>query len=280
MSHPSPEAFFLDAGRGSRFCLFYPARSPKRSILYIHPFLEEMNKSRRMAALQSRAFAGAGFPVLQIDLLGCGDSSGDFGEATWEAWLEDVAFAARWLQRRVEGSIYLWGLRLGATLAVEYVHREPSQVAGLLLWHPVTSGETYLRQILRLQVASASLAGSGARTIEELRRNLERGEPIEIGGYELNPALALSIDRVRLADRAPQGGAVRWWEMVSSADKAIAPASQQVVDTWVRRGVDLVLQKTAGDNFWSTQDIIECSALISATTGTMSSMFATPPLPG
>ena len=90
-----PEAFFLsvDGGRlGQRFCLFHPAQGgvPKGCVLNIHPFAEEMNKSRRMAALQARALAKAGYAVLQIDLFGCGDSSGDFGDASWQDWVGDV----------------------------------------------------------------------------------------------------------------------------------------------------------------------------------------------
>ncbi len=68
------------------------------AVVYVHPFAEEMNKSRRMAALQSRALAAAGFAVLQIDLLGCGDSSGDFGDASWDEWIDDVLLAVRWLR--------------------------------------------------------------------------------------------------------------------------------------------------------------------------------------
>ena len=49
-----------------------------------------MNKSRRMAALQARAFAEMGFGVLQIDLFGCGDSSGDFSDARWDIWKQDL----------------------------------------------------------------------------------------------------------------------------------------------------------------------------------------------
>ena len=71
-------AFFLpDARGGQRFCIHHAAQGPVRrgQVVYVHPFTEEMNKSRRMAALQSRALAGAGFSVLQIDLAGCGDLS-------------------------------------------------------------------------------------------------------------------------------------------------------------------------------------------------------------
>ena len=102
-----PEAFFLPAslGRpGQRFCIFHAThgREPKGCILYIHPFAEETNKSRRMAAPQSRELARAGYAVLQIDLLGYGDSSGSFGDATWDGWLQDVAQGAQWLLNKVD----------------------------------------------------------------------------------------------------------------------------------------------------------------------------------
>jgi pimeloyl-ACP methyl ester carboxylesterase len=80
----------------------------------VHPFAEEMNKSRRMAALQSRALAAQGYAVLQIDLFGCGDSGGDFatrrGRNGATTSRRDAMAAAR-----VSGAITLWGLRLGAT---------------------------------------------------------------------------------------------------------------------------------------------------------------------
>jgi len=63
-------------------------------VVFAQPFVEEMNKSRRMAALQARALAGQGWAVLLPDLLGCGDSPGDKGDARWTAWVDDsVALA-------------------------------------------------------------------------------------------------------------------------------------------------------------------------------------------
>src|SRR5438045_2789030 len=112
------EAFFLQGEAGERFCVFYAARgAPLGSVIYLHPFAEEMNKSRRMAALQARAFAARGYAVLQIDLLGCGDSSGGFDDARWSRWKHDVRNAQRWLSDHAEGPMHLWGLRLGALLA-------------------------------------------------------------------------------------------------------------------------------------------------------------------
>ena len=72
------EPFFLDGKQNSLFCihLYLAGVTCKGSILYLHPFAEEMHKSRCMAALQARHFAQAGYAVLQVDLTGCGDSSG------------------------------------------------------------------------------------------------------------------------------------------------------------------------------------------------------------
>ena len=86
-------------------------------MLYLHPFAEEMNKSRRMAALACRALAEAGHAVLQIDLRGCGDSSADFGDASWGDWQDDVRLGLAWLDAHTpaDAPLWLWGLRAGYT---------------------------------------------------------------------------------------------------------------------------------------------------------------------
>jgi exosortase A-associated hydrolase 2 len=86
------EAFFLPVEPGQRLCIFHhPAARPTRGgVVYVHPFAEEMHKARRMAALQARRLADEGFAVMQIDLHGCGDSSGDFSEARWDLWKREL----------------------------------------------------------------------------------------------------------------------------------------------------------------------------------------------
>ena len=101
MSLASPEParpFFLQRGSRQLFCLHYaPAGASRGAVVHVPAFAEEMNKSRRMASLQARALAAQGWHVLQLDLLGTGDSEGDFGDATWADWMDDVAEARRWL---------------------------------------------------------------------------------------------------------------------------------------------------------------------------------------
>jgi alpha-beta hydrolase superfamily lysophospholipase len=49
----------------------------------------------------------------------------------------------------------LWGLRLGALLALDAAPLCDPAPAGFVLWQPVVSGEQFLTQFLRLRVASA-----------------------------------------------------------------------------------------------------------------------------
>ena len=105
-------------------------------MIYLHPFAEEMNKSRRMAALQSRALAAAGYDVLQIDLLGCGDSSGDFSDATWQGWKDDVVLAYNWLRTQSNAPLTLWGLRAGCLLAANAAGDLPES-RNFIFWQPI-----------------------------------------------------------------------------------------------------------------------------------------------
>src|SRR5688500_10479010 len=101
---PPAEPLFLKLGSGERFCLYHgprPDRKCRGALIYVHPFGDEMNKSRRMAAIQARSFASTGLCVLQIDLFGCGDSSGEFGDARWNIWKQDLAAAGDWLKKKM-----------------------------------------------------------------------------------------------------------------------------------------------------------------------------------
>ena len=261
------EALFIDAAPGQRFGLFHPpAGACRGAILYVHPFGDEMNKSRRMAALQARALAAAGFGVLQLDLYGCGDSSGEFRDARWDLWKQDLAAGCAWLRERLGQPVSIWGLRLGALLALDYAHDAPQAVAGLVLWQPVLSGSTFLTQFLRLRVAGDMLArdeGSGAGTAA-LRKALAAGETLEVGGYELAPALAAAIDALD-ADALAPACRVAWFEVVAQEGRPVPARSARLEADWRTRGVEVHLQVVAGSPFWATQEITESAALLDAT---------------
>ena len=252
------EAFFLATPLGARYCLFHaPQGRCRGAFVYVHPFAEEMNKSRRMAATQARALAAIGYGVLQIDLAGCGDSDGDLVDARWEHWLADIGAASAWLRQRSEQPVGLWGLRLGALLALDYARTVP--VAQLLLWQPVLQGTAFMTQFLRLRVASGMFDATEAAGTKELRAQLQSGQALEIAGYLLAPELAAAIDALDGAQMAPVCR-THWIEMVASSERALAPAATRVAAAWSRQ-----LHKVVCPPFWSTQEIAESPGLVTAT---------------
>ncbi len=260
------EPFFLDGEHGALFCIhLYPVTPSKGSILYLHPFAEEMHKSRRMAALQARRLASEGYTVLQVDLTGCGDSAGDFSDASWNTWLNDAHRAYAWLAARTTGSMRLWGLRTGASLAVELASTLPA-IEQLILWQPVLNGEQYLNQFLRIKLASEMLStGQAQNGTKALRANLDAGASIEVGGYILSAAMAGDLVRLKLADLPPPCPVV-WLELGCEASDLTSPASQRIVEGWRASGVSVQTRTLAGEPFWLTQEITECPSLLEATT--------------
>lgn len=260
------EPFFLESPRGPLFCLFLsPAASPpKAGVLYLHPFAEEMHKSRRMAALAARALAAQGCAVLQLDMTGCGDSAGDFADASWSAWLDDARLAHDWLSQNTGQPITLWGLRTGALLAADLAH-QLLPVQGLLLWQPVTDGSLFLNQFLRIKLASEMLSeGQSKSGTKELLAQLEAGQGVEVGGYMLSPATARELGGLRLAAMPPPCK-VSWLEVGAEAGTNITPASRRVIEAWQQSGTAVHAQTVKGDPFWVTQEITECPELIHAT---------------
>ncbi|MYN40944.1 hydrolase 2, exosortase A system-associated [Duganella sp. FT109W] len=261
--------FFLNADEGERFCLYHAPEmgTPSRgAILYVHPFAEELNKSRRMVALQARAYAQAGFGVLQIDLFGCGDSSGELPQAGWDTWLSDLARAWQWLQARHAGPRYLWGLRLGALLALDFATQ--AHPDGVILWQPALSGRAHLHQFARLQ--SAARLFSGTPAVEQ---------SAEIAGYLMSPALSATIGQLEaatLAPRcpvqwmelspAPQGAAAEYASSAGNHQAALQPASELLIERWRQGGARVQAYPVHGEAFWSSSEIGVAPELLAATT--------------
>jgi exosortase A-associated hydrolase 2 len=233
--------------------------------LFVAPFAEEMNKARRMVALQSRAFAAIGWTVLQMDLFGCGDSDGDFAEADWSQWQADIADATRWLLDETGHLPMLWGLRAGCLLASEAarVMNLPPQ---LLMWQPTVSGRQMLRQFLRLRLAGDILntAAHAKGGTQDLHERLVRGECVEVAGYMLSPGVAIGLDKAELVPPAIATRAT-WIDVTAAATTDPSHAARSCIESWQSAGHHVTWRSVCGPAFWQTQEISECQALIDAT---------------
>jgi exosortase A-associated hydrolase 2 len=264
--------FFARADPGFRLYVHHappPGVEPKGGILHVHAFAEEMNKSRNMVARQARALAAEGWHVLQVDLYGCGDSSGDFGDATWDDWLSDLDAAIARLRLECGGRVWLWGLRAGALLAADWMRRRRSAFP-LLLWQPVASGSQYLQQFLRMRLAGSLVGKSeGRESTGALRARLAREGVLEIAGYALSAALAQGLEACELAPLPPESRVI-WLDVSNRPDPALSPASQACIERLRAGGCEVDARAVAGPGFWGSAYLEECPALIAATTATMS----------
>ncbi|WIT11328.1 hydrolase 2, exosortase A system-associated [Paucibacter sediminis] len=262
----APHALFLDTpdGRGQRFALYHePQGSCLGRVLYLHPFAEEMNKSRRMVALQARQFAAAGYAVLQIDLLGCGDSSGDFADASWDDWIADGLLGLQWLTaRHAAAPLWLWGLRVGALLAGA-LSQHIAEPQRLLLWQPVLQGRMALQQFLRLKLAADLGGGAGKAVMEQLRADLDQGRAVDIAGYRLPAALASGMAGAQLAPQ-PNWHEVHWLELSTRDAPELLPVSDATTAAWREAGLPVLAHALHGPAFWQSTEIETAPALLDA----------------
>ena len=135
----------------------------------------------------------------------------------------------------------------------------------MLFWQPTLSGKQHLQQFLRLNlgthiVSQADGPPAGARG---LREQLAQGEPVEVIGYTVSPALASGLESAALV--APKGRApIAWLEVQSVDEPALAPASSRLVEEWAQAGHAVRAKAVRGPAFWQTPEITECPALIEA----------------
>lgn len=267
-----PQAFFLPLQRGRRFCVRHvPERPPVGAIVYVHPFAEEMNKARRMAALQARALAKDGYDVLEVDLFGCGDSDGDFGDADWAQWCADVRDAATWLARESGQWPVLWGLRAGCLLACEAA-RTIDPAPDLVFWQPLPSGKLVVQQFLRVHMAGqlfgdpvAARSGSA-----QVRAQWDRGETVEIAGYRMAASLVRGLEAAQCA-APPQPVRAAWFDIAPEAAAEPTPAMRGVLERWREAGQRVDWIPVAGPAFWQSIEITECPGLVEATRQTLAS---------
>ncbi|MBB5204007.1 exosortase A-associated hydrolase 2 [Inhella inkyongensis] len=253
---------FLEWAGARRFALLHrPASMPRAVLLLLPPFAEELNKTRRALAQACMTLAEAGFAVLQLDPLGCGDSDGDFGDAGWSDWLNDaqqglLKLAAEFPDRPQ----VLWGLRAGCLLGSAVAEDRPQ-----LWWQPATQGKAVLQQFLRLRLA-AEMDAAERSTMADLKAQLAQGQPVEVAGYLLSPALAAGLEAAELQ---AGNGPTLWLEASSQAEPALLPGSQ----SWLARHPGVQAQALQDPAPWAATELEDSPALTAASLSWLRAQF-------
>lgn len=262
------EAFYLPDAQGGRlFALHSTPRSSARGVLlYVHPFAEEMNRARRMAALACQAFVAEGWAVLQLDLAGCGDSSGDCEGTSWEAWLGNIDAATAWLRTRYSVPIVLWGLRAGCLLLSDWLARSDAEHP-VMYWQPVSSGRQHMTHFLLLKVAGETPGDQDAKSIVQgMRSRLDMGGSVDVAGYTVSAGIVKGIEQAVLDFAAGYRGRVSVLEVTSSGRNELTPILASFVGRWREGGMDIETDVATGPAFWLTQEVSVAPDLIERST--------------
>lgn len=232
------------------------------------PFGEEMNKSRRMLALQARALTRQGFAVLLMDLYGCGDSDGELRDASWSGWKNDLTQACAWLMERTQAPLSLLGVRLGALLALDFLREQIYPVKQIVLWQPVLNGQQFMTQFYRLLLANEMMTGKNSASggTKAIRQALLQGEIVEIAGYEIAVQLAQGIDALDATAWQFPKCRMDWLEILGSPSAEFPPARMRIAELWKNQEQNLVLTKLICPEFWASQEISISTELIASTT--------------
>lgn len=258
---------FIEGCRGRLFVLLRRPAATRTApcVMIVPPFAEEMNKCRPMLSQVAQGLAAHGIATVLPDLTGTGDSAGEFRDADWNAWTDDLARAAQWSRESGCEVTGLLGVRLGCILGARATAQWPPGIARTVFWQPVLEGARFLVQFLRLRVA-ASIMEDVPETVAGLRSRLESGATLEIAGYDLSGTLARQIEQARLADALGRHlGRMHWIETLRGTTDALPEASARAIRAATDTGLAVTASTVAGEPYWSSVELVRIPGLVDRT---------------
>ena len=259
---------FIDGARGRILLLMREPVGPARGcVLVVPPFAEEMNKCRRMITEATLALAALGVVSVVPDVYGTGDSEGDFADADWNAWVDDLSLTASWCRSRAMPVSALLALRLGSALASEAIRTGAIDGVGqTVLWQPVFDGRRFMVQFMRQRIAVTQLQYDKAETMVDIRSRLAAGEIVDVAGYGITEKLVDAIDNL-VAPTAHVGGFGRtaWMELVRDAGRELSAPSAALVRGLREHGGAIEVMTFTGEPYWAATEITVNSAVVAAT---------------
>ncbi|NUP98652.1 MAG: alpha/beta fold hydrolase [Armatimonadetes bacterium] len=246
-----------DPGSHGLYIHGYLAAEPCGAVVLVPPFAEEKKAAQRALVEAARALAARGCSAWTFDFWGTGDSAGDHQQATMDHWLADLRAVVEEARRAVpDGPLTLLGLRLGATLAA-LAADETLAVDNLVLWEPVVSGSTYMRQNRqRSQIRKELTAGEGPASVGG-----EGDYPAsDFDGFLISGALHQGIAESDLLT-APAARCRRALVLQISGSSRLRKPLEELRDRLTEAGVETELENIAVEAFWSAIGLVDTAAV-------------------
>jgi len=251
---------FSSGGRPLVGMLHLPAGQAREpGFVFCNAFGDERKSSCLAMTRLARALAGVGHPALRFDYWGCGDSPGEFVDATLSTRLGDVCSAAQVLRERAGvGSVCLLGLRLGAAIAARA--SGAAGCCGLALIAPVADGAEFFRTQLRRRLVRRMLtAGSAARAGERAAGE----QVVDLDGYALRRGVLEELRGLRIEPGAVALDGPALVLQVSFSER-LTPQTLRVRDALEAAGARVEVGAVVLPPFWSRIEITDTAPVEAA----------------
>jgi len=242
--------FYFPNGAYALFGMLHQPQvaSDRPALVFCHAFAEEKLWTHRVFVTFARRLAAGGYPVLRFDLMGNGDSGGDFSASSLTTALSDVRCAIEEVRRRTNRTrVSLLGLRTGATLAA-LISEAVDGVEDLILWAPIVDGARYMQEMLRTNLTTQMAVYKEVRhDREQLIAAMKDGARVNIDGYEMAFPLYSEFSAIKLnVDPKRHQGRCLIVQIDRTPDAEPTPEIQQLARTYARPTV-LTVQE---EPFW------------------------------
>ncbi|MCV2886027.1 alpha/beta hydrolase [Aestuariibacter sp. AA17] len=247
-------------------------KTPNNIVIFVPPFAEEMNKSRKMMALMGNALASSGDLCVLFDYLGTGDSEGDFSDASWQIWQKNLSDVVEHICADYPSTaLHFIGLRTGALVLNAYLNEQPKagtvqNIKSLHYWNPTFKGSLFVTQFLRLKLAGEMMRGEGEKvTAKQLRAQLTQQDSLEVAGYTVRDELISGLESSSMVLPEELYDCPLFIYEVNGKGEQVSPATANGCAKAFEHHSMKQLMPVAGAAFWSTQEIAIVPDLIDFT---------------
>jgi exosortase A-associated hydrolase 2 len=180
-------SLYINSGNKHIFSVIHTPdnKTNKKGIIFIHPYAEEKQRVDRIFVNCARQLCSNGYFVMRFDFFGCGDSEGNFEELSYESQISDLRIVKNFFvgATGVE-NIFLFGVRLGANIAVQYAEID-NTISNIFLWSPIINGADYAETLLRNKIFSSLMDKHNKITKEQIMTDLSVNGRVDIDGFYL-----------------------------------------------------------------------------------------------
>ena len=173
-----------------------------RVVILVPPFAEEMNRSKRMYVLCARLLANSGIHALCFDFSGTGDSSGEWGEFSYDDWVSDLKVVYDYA-KSIASEVNFVALRFGALILADAAKDDRVSANKCIFWDPIEKGESLTRQLVRMKIAAAMADEAKKITTRDVIDSMNHEGLLESAGYHVSRLMFEDIKSKNLFDLMP-----------------------------------------------------------------------------